>query len=167
MRAVRFCGAKPRRNFSIAALAAKLRFEPARCQLDQVEKTHPLFGPLAILGAARRQLHSGQIRDLLDRFDEAEPFGAHQEIEHTAMSPTAEAVIEALIVADGERGCLFVVERAQAGEFAAALDQLDAPPDEIGQRHAVAQIVKNMRRKRHARPPPTGLYRSGNSSLQV
>jgi len=60
-----------------------------------------------------------------------------------------EVVIEALFIADRERGRLLVVERRQAFPFAAGFAQFHAAADDFRYRKARAQLVEELRRKAH------------------
>src|SRR6185437_3185571 len=65
------------------------------------------------------------------------------------MRAAAEAMIEALVLDGAEGGGLFIVEGAEPDIFAAAPGELDAPPDNRGQRYALAQLIEEAGRKGH------------------
>jgi hypothetical protein len=59
-------------------------------------------------------------------------------------------MIKALVVNDGEGRRLFGMEWAQTGETAPFADKLHPFADQIGQRHALAQILDEFRRYGHS-----------------
>src|SRR5690606_36260565 len=71
----------------------------------------PLIVLAAIVVIVLRQLDARDLRELLDRFWKAQPLELHRECEDVALFTTAEALEEALIVEDVERGALLLMER--------------------------------------------------------
>jgi hypothetical protein len=66
------------------------------------------------------------------------------------MLAAAEAVEEALLVADRERGRLLVMERAQAGIFRTGLAlERDLAADHVAQAEARAQFIEKARGEAH------------------
>ena len=65
------------------------------------------------------------------------------------MRSAAEAVIEALLVADGEAGRFLIVERATRLPLMACLLQLGRAHNDARKRHSSTQLVKPLRGKRH------------------
>jgi len=70
-----------------------------------------------------RHLHAHGRGQVLHRIYVAQPAVGHQEADGVAVRAAAKAVIELLRRADGERGRLLVMERAQALVIRAALFQ--------------------------------------------
>ncbi len=123
--------------------------EELRCQLhDIVQRLAPRVARLVFMRHLR-QRHAGHLRQPLDRFREGNTFGLHDEAENVAVLAGGEVVIEALAVVDRERGCLFLVERRQADEFAALLAQLHALADHLRNGEAGAQLIKELGREAH------------------
>src|SRR5690606_14454889 len=106
----------------------------------------------AVIWMLGRHLQAHQLGQFLDSLREAQRLGVHGEGDDVAMRPTAEAVVEALIVIDGEGWRLFVVKRAKSLEFPALALQPDALPDDLGHRQTVAQFVQEFGWKRHLIP---------------
>src|SRR3546814_18428507 len=111
-------------------------------------------GLLAVLRAILRHLKASQTGQALDRFREAEALRVHHEVDGAAVRAAAEAVVEALVVADRAGGRLLVVEGAEPGMLAPALHQLHPPADHRRQRQAVAQLVEKFRLERHGAVRP-------------
>jgi hypothetical protein len=108
-----------------------------------------LLGLLHILRRLARHLEAGLVRQSLDRFGEREVLRLHHEGEDVAVLAAGEAVIEALVVVDGEGGGLFVGERAETDELLAAPNQPRAPANQRGDRNAGTDLIQKLRRKRH------------------
>src|SRR5690606_36352047 len=89
--------------------------------------------------------------EALDGFGEAEAVRTHHEADGVAVRPAAEAVVEALLVADGEGRRLLVVEGAEAGMFAAPADQPHLAADGPDQGYPFAQLFQETRREAHAK----------------
>ena len=73
--------------------------------------------------------------------DEIQPVVFHQESERRAVGAAAEAVIEALVRADGEGGRLLAVKRAAGLVLAARLLELDARADDLDDVRSLHQLV--------------------------
>ncbi len=73
-----------------------------------------------------RHVHAGALGQFLDRLGELQLVVVHDEAERVAAGAAAEAVVELLVRADGERGSLFLVERAAGAVVLAGFLQLDA-----------------------------------------
>ena len=113
------------------------------------------FRPRSLFRRFARHLHAGFARQLLDRLRKLQALGAHDEADHIAMGAAAEAVEEPLVLADRERRGLFIVERAEAGCFAAALANEPHPaPDHIADRDPRAQILQKPWREGHPLTAP-------------
>ena len=72
----------------------------------------------------------GLAGQLLDRVHERQAALVGEEADRVAMRAAAEAMVEALLVVDGEARRLLVVERAAGLPLAAGLDQLDRGRDD-------------------------------------
>ena len=79
-----------------------------------------------------RQRHAGALRKVGDCLAKIQPVEGHQKADHRAVRAAAEAVIELLLRADGERRRFFFVKRAAAGQLAAAAAQRHARADDLG-----------------------------------
>ena len=100
------------------------------------------LGLLAGAGVGGRHLHPRLGRKLLDRVHERQPAGIGQEADRIAMRAAAEAMVEALVVVDGEARRLLVVERAARLELAPRADELHGRGDDGRQQGAGAQFVE-------------------------
>ena len=101
-------------------------------ELADVQQPLLLFGRGALFG---RELHVGQRHaglggELGEHVEKAAPRRAHEEFDDVAGGLAAEAIEEALVGTDVERRRLFAVKRAQAGEVATGLLQLDGAADD-------------------------------------
>ena len=97
------------------------------------------------LWTAARHLQSGLQRQPLDALGKTQAVGLHNEIDGAAVGAATEAMKESFVVGDRERGRLFVVERAQADEFAPAAGQFHLPSDQAGELDAGTQLFQKMR----------------------
>jgi hypothetical protein len=88
-----------------------------------------------------RHLQARVRGEVLDRVDVAHAAVGHEEADRVAVRLAAEAVVELLRRADGERGRLLVVERAEAGEVRAGLLQLHVARDDVDDVDAVQQVL--------------------------
>src|SRR5690606_25823381 len=75
------------------------------------------------------------VQQHLDRVDEPDVSDIHDEVDAVAMRAAAEAMVEALVVVDGERRCPLAVKRAQTDELAAPSGQPYMAADDFGQDH--------------------------------
>src|SRR5690606_17408162 len=96
--------------------------------------------PLPLGGGRARDLEPGDVRELLDRLRERQPLGFGQERDDVAVCAATEAVIEALVVADGERGRLLGMEGTEAEMLSALLLEPDAPAHDLGYRDSLSQF---------------------------
>ena len=139
-----------------APRALELVLEEAAGPLhDFVERRGP-FGRLALFRRGPRHFEPGLARQTLHRFGKREPLLAHHEADHVAMGATAEAVEEALFVADRERGRLLVVKRAKALELAPGALERHMPGYDVAEPDARADLIQEIGRYRHSgsRSPP-------------
>jgi hypothetical protein len=74
----------------------------------------------------------------------------HDKIDDVAMRATAEAMIELLVVVDGEGWAFLAVERAAGLELAPGADHPHLAADDLGQGEARAQFIQVARGNRHA-----------------
>src|SRR3546814_13556238 len=111
-------------------------------------------GLLAVLRAILRHLKASQTGQALDRFREAEALRVHHEVDGAAVRAAAEAVEEALVVADREGGRLLVVEGAEPGMLAPALHQLHPRADPRRQHPTVPHLADNFRTASHGHSQP-------------
>src|SRR5208283_348711 len=74
---------------------------------------------------------AGTLGQLLDRLDIAQPTVVHQKPDGRPVCAAAEAVKELLVRADGKRGGLLAVKRAQAQVVLARLFQRDVTADNL------------------------------------
>ena len=88
-----------------------------------------------------RHIHAGALGQFLDRLGKFQLIVVHDEAEGIAAGAAAEAVVELLVRADGERGGLFLVERAAGAVVLAGLLQLDARAHHIDDVGAVEQVI--------------------------
>src|SRR4029077_9435981 len=88
-----------------------------------------------------RHLHADRGGELLDRVDIAERRVRHQEADGVAVGAAAEAVIELLRRAYGERRRLLVMERAKAEIVGAALLELDVARDDVDDVDAIDKAL--------------------------
>jgi hypothetical protein len=86
------------------------------------------FGRRSVVFGHLQAVLAGQV---VHRLDEAHARVLHEKADGVAMHPAAEAVIELLRRADGERGRFFAVERAQAHEVGAGLLELHIAADDF------------------------------------
>lgn len=88
-----------------------------------------------------RHVHAGALGQFLDRLGELQLVVVHDEAERVAAGAAAEAVVELLVRADGERGSLFLVERAAGAVVLAGFLQLDARTHHLDDVGAVQQVI--------------------------
>ena len=87
---------------------------PGHGPLHGVEQLGPALAVLADLGVLV-QHHAGPVGQQPHGIDEVEVLGVPDEGDGITRGLAAEAVVEALLGVDAERGALLGVERAQAG----------------------------------------------------
>ncbi len=104
-----------------AARLRQLVFEPLAGLFHHLLQARPVLRARALFGAFARHRQAGHAGQLFHRLGKAQPLGLHDEADDVAMGAAAEAVIELLVLADRERGGLFVVERAAGLVVLAAL----------------------------------------------
>jgi hypothetical protein len=88
-----------------------------------------------------RHRHADALRQVLDRFDEAEAGVLDQETDCGTVRTAAKAVIELFGRTDGEAGRFFVMKRAQAHVVGATLLQLHVASHHVDDVDAVQQIL--------------------------
>ena len=110
--------------------------------------------PLDGLRFRRRvgQAEPGLGSECTNGLDEAQVLRLHDEIEYRAVLAAAEAVVESLLVVDGERRRFFLMKRAQAEKFPPVPLESDAPADDIGQPQPCPQLIKESGGKAHRSP---------------
>ena len=157
----RIAQAEPRDGFVVEAAPLEIierRFAARTMQFlleegaggfDRVEQRGLPLGLLAFLRRRLRHLEPGFAGQPLDRLGEGQMLGAHDEADHVAMRPAAEAMEKALLFVDGEAGRFLVMERAQSGILAALAHQAHAPADHPGERHPGADFIEECGRKGH------------------
>ena len=94
-------------------------------------------------------IHAGLGGKLLDRVHERHAAIVGQEADRVAMRAAAEAMVEMLVVVDREARRLFVVEGAAGLPLTPGANQLDARPDDRGQRRPGAQFIEPGGGERH------------------
>src|SRR5262249_4781969 len=112
----------------------ELPLVPRRRGLDRADQSRLALRALAFLRRGYGQRQPRLARQALHGLGEAQPLAAHHEPDDIAMGAAAEAVKEALLVADGEGRRLLVVEGAEAQALPAAALQLDLARDHRDQR---------------------------------
>ncbi len=128
--------------------------EPALgCRHDVIQACRLLL-LLAGSRVGRGDVHPGLARQFLDRIHERQPARVGQETDRIAMRAAAEAMVEALLVVDGERRGLLLVERAASLIFAARLGQFDRWGDDRAEGGARAEFVEELGREGHASCSP-------------
>src|SRR5262249_23710502 len=114
-----------------AGARAEMAFEEFRGDFHDARERCLALGPVAGFRAFLRHGEPGLAGELLDRIAEIEPVTVHDKADHVTMRAAAEAVIEALILADGEGGRLLVMKRAKTAGLVAAANQADLAPHHI------------------------------------
>ena len=137
----------------IAGLATirtgELLLEPARGFLQHVIECCGAFLMLAFLGSLAWHLHARHARQTLDRLGEGKVLRAHDKADDIAMSTTAKAVEEPLVLDHGKRRRLFTMERAKTRELTSAPLQAHLLPHDVGQGNSGANLVKELWGKGH------------------
>ena len=87
--------------------------ERPRRRLERIEQAEPFLGRALELRVGLWQLQAGFAREPLHRLRESEALRLHDKGENVAMLAAREAMIESLLVVDGEGGRLLLIERAQ------------------------------------------------------
>ena len=105
--------------------------ERPRRRLERIEQAEPFLGRAFELRVGLWQLQAGFAREPLHRFRESEALRLHDKGEDVAMLAAREAMIEALLVIDGEGGRLLLVERAQPLPLAPGALQRHAAGDDL------------------------------------
>src|SRR4051812_42038276 len=90
----------------------------------------------------RRHLHPRRVRQLLDRLHEGEPARVGQPAYRVAMRPAAEAMVETLLVRQGEARRLLLVERAARLPLPPRPLQLHVAADELRERGPRTKLVE-------------------------
>src|SRR5262245_47652586 len=94
----------------------------------------------------------GRLGQRTDRLGEGKPVLTHEEPEDVAADATAEAVEDAPLGIDHERGRLLAVERAQALPVRARLTEVHEPSDEVHDVYTRPDVVDDGRRGGGHRP---------------
>ena len=111
-------------------------------------RLHGLFEALGALGLAGciriglGHVEPGLRRQCLDCIEEGLAVVVHDKADVVAVLAAAKAVIEALLVVNVERGCLFVVEGTAGGPLAPFALQLDPRANHVRQVEPVADFIK-------------------------
>ena len=92
------------------------------------------LGALTLLRRGARHFETGLGGEPLHRLRKGEILGLHGEADHVAMRAAAEAMEEALVLDDVERGRLLLVEGAETRELVALADQPHPAADHRGKR---------------------------------
>ena len=145
------------RDRAVAEIAARLRAVARRERVGKefCRELHHVMQRLAALlvprgiGGRCRQRHAGHRRQPLDGLGKADALGLHQKRDDVAVLAGGEVVVKALLVIDGERGRLFLLERRQPLELPPRLLQLDAPAHDFRNRKPGAQFVEELGREAH------------------
>ena len=129
--------------------------EIARRGPVQREKPVALQTPVAV-GIVLRDLHPRPPREELHRVREGEVLDLHDEVDDAAALAAAEAVIDLLVLVDGEAGRLLAVEGAEAEQVRpAAFGEPDIGAHHVHNVVPVGQLLEERVGKlRHARSPP-------------
>src|SRR5690606_4024699 len=98
------------------------------------------------------------------RVHEREPALIGHPADRVAVRPAAKAVIEALLIVDGETRRLLVVERATGLPLAPRTLELGRTHDHARQRDPGAQLVEKLRRQH--RVPRTAWRRAAAATLE-
>ena len=133
------------------ARAHQFQHEPFGRSFDHGMQRLALLAVFALFARHVGNLQAGLAGELFDRLGERGVLGTHDEADDVAVRAAAEAMEEALVLADGEGRALFVVERAKPRVFAAAFDQLDAARHHIGDVQPIAQLIEKGWIERHQR----------------
>ena len=96
---------------------------------------------VAVVPALLGDPDPGLLGEGAHRFDERQLFVFHHEGKDVPPHPAAEAMEHLLLGAHGERGGLFLVERAEADEVLAAFLQADDRADHVHDVGGVADVV--------------------------
>ncbi|CAI8220506.1 MAG: Uncharacterised protein [Alphaproteobacteria bacterium] len=134
----------------ISGRGFQLRLKPLCRRLCHIDQTGLFLGPFSRARIALRHWQSCFRGEPLNRFGKAQAFGFHQEVKYRPMFAGGKAVIKLLVIIDGERGCAFLLERAEADKFAAASLQFHLARHHIRHGNTVFYFIKEARRKRHA-----------------
>ena len=100
-------------------------------------------------GIGRGNVEPGLGRELLHRIHELHAAVVGEEADRVAVRAAAEAMVEALVVVDGEAGRLLVVERAAGLPLAPGADQLHRRRDHGGKDRSSAKLVEEGGREGH------------------
>ena len=136
--------------------------KPAGRQLHHIMQARPLLIALFGLRVAVRQRHPGKRRNLFDGFRKIHTLQLNQKPEMIPRHAAAEAVVAPLAVLAVEARRFFAMERAVRPKVAAPgiglfLVKRNPPADHRGDRHTVADVVQECRRKAHLASLPDWL----------
>ena len=166
MRAVRLSGARPRPKRCIVAgsMSRRLRYSRASapampCSWSEyhsrdfrhdVSEGRGAFRPFTRLRVGGWDFEPGLGRELLDGVHELHSALVGEEADRVAVRAAAEAMVEALVVVDGEARRLLIVERAARLPLAPGADQLHRRRDDadstVRARSSSRKAVERVRR---------------------
>ena len=132
-----------------ALTGVELFGEPGLGRRHDVVEGRGAVGAFAGAGIGGGDLHPGLGGELLDRVHERQAAVVGEEADRVAMRAAAEAMVEALLVVDGEGGRLFIVERAAGLPLAAGLGEFYMGGDDGREQGAGAQFVEELGGEAH------------------
>ena len=128
---------------SIATLAGCQRFlEQPRGRFERIEQAELLLVGALILRVGLRHGNASLAREPLNGFREAQALRLHDEGEDIAVLARGEAMIEGLLVVDGEGRRLLFVERRQAFPFATGALQRHAARNHLRDRQPGPDLIE-------------------------
>ncbi len=136
---------------SIAAVSFMERtLEEGGGGFERIEQAEPLLLHALELGVGLGHGQARLARELLHRFRKGKALGLHDEGELVAMLAAGEAMIEALLVVDGEGRRLLLVEGRQPLPFAACPLQGHAAGDHLAHGQPGADLIEERIGELHA-----------------
>ncbi len=166
LRALRLSGASPMPKRATVAwsMPRRLRYSrasaparPCSCSAYHLATSPMTSVRVAVRSAAfvRSRVGGGDVeaglgRELLDRIHERHAAIVGEEADRVAMRAAAEAMVETLVIVDGEARRLFVVEGAAGLPLASGADQLHRWRDDGRKDRSSAKLVEEGRGKGHS-----------------